>query len=65
MAKKRGAPAKLTAEVKGRHVQVRMDETEREAFGQAAHLSGLTLSAWIRTRLRDAVKKEMGSKSPF
>jgi predicted HicB family RNase H-like nuclease len=40
-------------------LQVRVADAEKEAFGEAASLSGLALSAWVRERLRLAAAKEL------
>ena len=45
-----------------------MGETEKAAFNTAARLSGLSLSAWMRERLRSAAIDElrkMGKEVPF
>lgn len=38
---------------------VRVDEPERTTFLTAAELSGVSLSAWIRQKLRQASAKEL------
>lgn len=46
----------------------RLDPGEKEAFQQAAELSGLTLSTWVRQRLRLAAVHELeaaGKQIPF
>lgn len=40
-------------------LQVRVADTEKEAFEEAANLSGLALSAWVRERLRQVAVKEL------
>jgi len=42
-------------------LQVRVADTEKEAFEEAASLSGLALSAWVRERLRLIAVKELES----
>jgi hypothetical protein len=59
MGKKRGAPPKATGERKAALTQIRLLETEKAGFEEAADLAGLSLSAWIRTRLRTVAKKEL------
>lgn len=44
---------------KSESVLMRLDPEEKEAFKQAAELAGITLSAWIRERLRRAAIKEL------
>ena len=49
-------------------VELRMTPAEKRAFQEAADLSGLALSAWVRERLRGAARKELqaaGAKVPF
>jgi len=59
MAKKRGAPPKSQDEQKAALAQIRLLATEKAGFEEAAELSGLSLSAWMRTRLRLIAKKEL------
>ena len=40
-------------------LQVRVDDAEKEAFADAASLSGLALSAWVRERLRSTAAREL------
>jgi hypothetical protein len=40
-------------------LQVRVADTEKEAFEEAASLSGLALSAWVRERLRLIAAREL------
>jgi len=49
-------------------MRLRVEETEREGFEKAARMSGLTLSAWARERLRGAARRELteaGEQVPF
>lgn len=49
-------------------VQIRITEAEKESFLLAASISGVSLSAWIRERLRMACIKDIestGNKVPF
>ncbi|HEX4131397.1 MAG TPA: hypothetical protein VHZ24_15260 [Pirellulales bacterium] len=39
--------------------QIRLQPSEKEGFAEAAQLAGLSLSAWMRERLRIAAKKEL------
>ena len=54
---KRGRP-KLDS-VKGEYMEMRLDVAEKEAFVRAAQLAGMSLSGWVRDRLRRASKKEL------
>lgn len=44
-------------------LQVRVDESEKRAFADAADLSGIALSAWVRERLRQIAARELESAS--
>lgn len=45
--------------MKRAYLDVRLDESERAGFVSAANLSGLSLSAWVRERLRRAAIREL------
>jgi uncharacterized protein (DUF1778 family) len=40
-------------------MQLRLQAEEKQAFQQAADLAGITLSAWVRERLRWAAIREL------
>jgi hypothetical protein len=71
MAKKKkagGRPRKAPESGKSRYLQVRLQPSEQEGFAAAANLSGLDVSAWVRTRLRTIARKELsdhGQSVPF
>ena len=68
MNKKRGAPSKSAEERKAALTQIRLMSTEKAGFEEAARLSGLSLSAWMRERLRGIAKRELqahGKKPEF
>ena len=44
-------------------LQVRVDGSEKEAFSEAASLSGIALSAWVRERLRQNAVRELEAAS--
>ena len=49
-------------------LKMRLTTEEKDAFLAASELSGLTLSAWIRERLRRSSRMELeeaGEKVPF
>jgi hypothetical protein len=48
---------------KGDVMRLRIEATEKEGFEKAAGLSGLSLSAWARERLRKAAVKELEDAS--
>jgi mobilization protein NikA len=54
-----GRPKKKAAESKTDYIEVRCEESEKQAFRQAAEAVGLPLSGWIRERLRRAARKEL------
>jgi antitoxin component of RelBE/YafQ-DinJ toxin-antitoxin module len=49
-------------------LQLRVDEAEKRGFQAAADLAGISLSSWIRERLRLAAIRDLesaGQKIPF
>lgn len=46
-------PAKVEA------IEVRLTASEKETFGDAARLAGISLSSWVRERLRWAAIREL------
>jgi uncharacterized protein (DUF1778 family) len=58
---RRGRPAKGSQKIKSTRLDIRLTEVEKQGFNEAAELSGLELSAWIRERLRQVAKKELES----
>jgi len=63
-----GRPKLPVADTKATPVQVRMGEAEKAGFKAAADVAGLSLSAWMRVRLRDAACEELrraGKQVPF
>lgn len=54
--------------VKKENVQIRISKAEKDGFELAANLAGVSLSAWIRERLRLAAIRELesaGRRIPF
>jgi uncharacterized protein (DUF1778 family) len=54
--------------MKTTNIQIRAAQSEKEAFEKAAQLSGISLSAWVRERLRRAAiveLREAGLSIPF
>ena len=41
------------------YLELRLTENEKRAFAEAANISGITLSTWVRERLRRAVIREL------
>jgi predicted HicB family RNase H-like nuclease len=58
MKRSRGRPTKPPDERKAAHVIVRVDQTDRAEFEEAAESADLSLSNWIRDRLKAAAKRE-------
>lgn len=44
---------------KSEYMELRLDAAEKEAFVQAAQVAGMSLSGWVRDRLRRASRKEL------
>lgn len=57
--KKRGRPPKPAGSTKEARAELRMSATEKQAFSLAADFAGLSLSSWIRERLRTAARDEL------
>jgi uncharacterized protein (DUF1778 family) len=58
---RRGRPPKQANQRKADYLDIRLEPAEKQAFKDAAALSGLDLSAWVRERLRSAARKELDS----
>lgn len=56
---KTGRPKKAADAVKADYIEVRCEESEKQAFKAAAEAAGLPLSGWIRERLRRIAKREL------
>lgn len=56
---KRGRPRKSSEVAKSEGILLRLQPAEKQAFKEAAELSGAPLSVWIRERLRWATIKEL------
>jgi predicted HicB family RNase H-like nuclease len=57
-----------TEQPRPERLEIRIDEREKAAFTQAAEVNGISLSAWVRQRLRRAAKQDLeeaGRKIPF
>lgn len=61
MAKKRGQPPKAPEDRHGALIQLRVRADEKQGFEDAARLSGLSLSAWMRERLRGTARTELAN----
>jgi hypothetical protein len=56
---KAGRPKKPKGTAKEEYMELRLDASEKRAFWDAANLSGMALSVWVRERLRRAARKEL------
>ncbi len=45
--------------VKSNFMKIRVQAEEKQAFEDAAKLAGISLSAWVRERLRSAARREL------
>jgi uncharacterized protein (DUF1778 family) len=53
---------------KSEFIKIRLDPEEKRAFQEAADLAGISLSAWMRERLRKSARTELedaGQQIPF
>jgi uncharacterized protein (DUF1778 family) len=48
---------------KSEYLEIRLGPAEKQAFKDAADLSGLAVSAWVRERLRRIATKELQDAS--
>jgi hypothetical protein len=55
----RGRPTKKLEERKLEHLDIRLELEEKQAFKDAAQISGAPLSVWVRERLRQAAIREL------
>jgi hypothetical protein len=56
---KRGRPPKKADELRTEDLLVKLKTDEKEAFKDAANLAGVSLSTWVRERLRRVAVKEL------
>jgi uncharacterized protein (DUF1778 family) len=56
---KTGRPKKKPDAVKADYIEIRCEESEKQAFRAAAEAAGLPLSGWVRERLRKIARKEL------
>ena len=54
-----GRPKKPPGTLKADYIEVRCEQSEKDAFKAAAEAAGLPLSGWIRERLRRTAKREL------
>lgn len=57
--KRRGRPKKSLRDLQTEYLDVRVTESEKQAFKDAAELAGVPLSAWVRERLRRIARTEL------
>lgn len=56
-----GRPRKAASDKHSAVVPLRLKATEREAFQKCADLSGISLSSWVRERLRLSAIRQLES----
>jgi hypothetical protein len=56
---KRGRPPKQVSELRTEDLLVKLKVDEKEAFKDAADLAGVSLSTWVRERLRRVAMNEL------
>lgn len=52
-----GRPKQATRRTE--YLELRLTENEKRAFSEAANIAGITVSTWVRERLRRAVIREL------
>jgi hypothetical protein len=63
-----GRPKKSAASTQSEALPLRVQPSEKASFQQCADLAGVSLSSWVRERLRLAAIRELesaGRKVPF
>jgi hypothetical protein len=66
--KRRGRPRGSTGQAKTEVVQFRVNSLEKQGFEEAAKIAGLSVSSWIRERIRQICRDELeknGREVPF
>lgn len=63
MGKQMGRPPKPAEEVLAVRIDLRVTAAEKASFEEAAQVSGLSLSEWLRTKMKAAAKRDMRRKS--
>lgn len=59
MSKKRGRPPKEADRLRNEPLLVMLESDEKEAFKSAADIAGISLSSWVRERLRQVAVSEL------
>jgi predicted HicB family RNase H-like nuclease len=57
--RQRGRPQKEQEQLRNENLLVRLEADEKEAFKDAAQLAGISLSSWVRERLRRVAIREL------
>jgi uncharacterized protein (DUF1778 family) len=57
--RRRGRPFKKPDELRTEDLLVKLKVDEKEAFKHAADLAGVSLSSWVRERLRRVAMREL------
>ena len=59
MKRKRGRPPKDADRLRNEPLLVMLESDEKETFKDAADLAGISLSSWVRERLRRVAVREL------
>jgi uncharacterized protein (DUF1778 family) len=59
MANPNGRPKKPPDEVLAERMEIRLTTAEKQKFAEAARLSNLSLSEWLRDRLNTAAQRDL------
>jgi uncharacterized protein (DUF1778 family) len=62
MANPNGRPKKPPAEVLAERMEIRLTTAEKATFVEAAQVSGLSLSEWLRAKLKTAAQRDLRQK---
>ena len=57
--RRRGRPSKSPDDLRNEDLLVKLKADEKEAFKDAADLAGVSLSSWVRERLRRVAIREL------
>ena len=57
--RRRGRPSKSPEDLRNEDLLVKLKSDEKEAFKDAADLAGVSLSSWVRERLRQVAAREL------
>jgi hypothetical protein len=55
----RRSPTVLAIVTRDNYLDIRLGQSEKQCFREAADIAGLPLSAWVRTRIRQVAAREL------